>query len=386
MTDSAGELIVLGMNLRAYDSARQIWNMKWLNALAGTWVDLGPEELGGVRFDGQSSATPLKSRWPTMLLRVPLTRTSPQRTLHGAARSRMMGRPWSEFMVVEAYRIERVGCHWKKSETGAMHEQASASTSPAGVSGKRTLERCDVAFRCARGTLRKPNSSTREWQPSALRSRGKRNSQAGGSRNVRRETRRTFRHELQPWHRELSSRQRLQNAAARLPSSTERDCHNNWAFVCPVRGKGSLNSRYSNVRSHTVSQVRRVLDRFPVIRVRDFGIADFFLEDTARGLNSRARSSHDSRSRLGVDSLLVDKHEAAHWLAREIHGHATFPAKCLVIDLRVDSNHETLLHHADAHLAVDHEAQPAIIRFSSKATLRSAKMRALCLQVLRRKP
>jgi hypothetical protein len=42
------------MNLRTYDPAKQIWNIKWLNALAGTWVDLGPEELGAVRFDGQS--------------------------------------------------------------------------------------------------------------------------------------------------------------------------------------------------------------------------------------------------------------------------------------------------------------------------------------------
>ena len=54
MTDSSGELIVLGINLRTYDDAKQTWNMKWLNALAGTWVDLGPEELGGVRFDGES--------------------------------------------------------------------------------------------------------------------------------------------------------------------------------------------------------------------------------------------------------------------------------------------------------------------------------------------
>ena len=54
MTGSSGELIVLGMNLRSYDDAKQTWNMKWLNALAGTWVDLGPEELGGVHVDARS--------------------------------------------------------------------------------------------------------------------------------------------------------------------------------------------------------------------------------------------------------------------------------------------------------------------------------------------
>ena len=42
---------------RAYDAARQTWNMKWLHALTGTWVDLGPQELGGVTFDGSPSPT-----------------------------------------------------------------------------------------------------------------------------------------------------------------------------------------------------------------------------------------------------------------------------------------------------------------------------------------
>jgi hypothetical protein len=32
----------------------ETWNIKWLNALEGTWVDLGPGELGGVRADGRS--------------------------------------------------------------------------------------------------------------------------------------------------------------------------------------------------------------------------------------------------------------------------------------------------------------------------------------------
>src|SRR6266436_2656221 len=54
MTGPSGELIVLGMNLRTYDASKQRWNMKWLNALAGTWGDLGLDELGGVRIDGQS--------------------------------------------------------------------------------------------------------------------------------------------------------------------------------------------------------------------------------------------------------------------------------------------------------------------------------------------
>src|SRR5579859_7214623 len=54
MTDANGRLIVLGENLRTYDASRQRWTLKWLNALAGTWTDLGPEDLGGVRSDGNS--------------------------------------------------------------------------------------------------------------------------------------------------------------------------------------------------------------------------------------------------------------------------------------------------------------------------------------------
>ncbi len=42
MTTLSGELLVAGLNLRAYDSKKKAWNMKWLNAMAGTWVDLGP--------------------------------------------------------------------------------------------------------------------------------------------------------------------------------------------------------------------------------------------------------------------------------------------------------------------------------------------------------
>ena len=40
MIDSSGELIVFGMNFRVHDSAKQVWNIKWLSALEGTWTDL----------------------------------------------------------------------------------------------------------------------------------------------------------------------------------------------------------------------------------------------------------------------------------------------------------------------------------------------------------
>ena len=76
------ELMVLGMNVRTYDATKQTWNIKWLNALAGTWVDLGPEELGGVTFDGHSEK---HFTWRG-------EKSDDRKT-------------WNEFMVAEVYRL-----------------------------------------------------------------------------------------------------------------------------------------------------------------------------------------------------------------------------------------------------------------------------------------
>jgi|GEM_PF-1018518 len=104
MTSSSGELIVLGLNLRTYDPAKQIWNIKWLNALAGTWVDLGPEELGGVKFDGQSIIySPKEPVAAHAYTRATYTNISKTRFTWRGEKSDD-GKTWSEFMVVEAYR------------------------------------------------------------------------------------------------------------------------------------------------------------------------------------------------------------------------------------------------------------------------------------------
>jgi hypothetical protein len=104
MTGSSGELIVLGMNLRAYDATKQIWNIKWLNALAGTWVDLGPEELGGVRFDGQSIIYAFKEPVAAhAYTRATYTNISKTHFTWRGEKSDD-GKAWSEFMVVEADR------------------------------------------------------------------------------------------------------------------------------------------------------------------------------------------------------------------------------------------------------------------------------------------
>ena len=106
MTGSSGELVVLGMNFRAYDASKQIWNIKWLNALAGTWVDLGPQELGGVRFDGQSIVYAFKEPVGAHAY-TRATYTNIAKT-HFTWRGEKSddGKTWSVFLVVEAYRSD----------------------------------------------------------------------------------------------------------------------------------------------------------------------------------------------------------------------------------------------------------------------------------------
>jgi hypothetical protein len=106
MTASSGELIVLGMNLRTYDTTKQTWNMKWLNALAGTWVDLGAGELGGVRFDGQSIIYTIREPVAAhAYTRATYTNISEKHFTWRGEKSDD-GEAWSEFMVIEAYRTK----------------------------------------------------------------------------------------------------------------------------------------------------------------------------------------------------------------------------------------------------------------------------------------
>jgi hypothetical protein len=104
MAGLSGEPIVLGVNLRTYDASKQVWNMKWMNALAGTWVDLGPKELGGVKFDGQSIVYAFREPMaPHTYTRATYTNMSKSRfTWRGEMSDD--GAAWSEFMVIEAYR------------------------------------------------------------------------------------------------------------------------------------------------------------------------------------------------------------------------------------------------------------------------------------------
>jgi hypothetical protein len=105
MIGSSGELIVLGMNFRIYDSAKQVWNIKWLNGLEGTWTDLTSEQFGGARFDGQSVTYAFKAergaQWP--FTRATYTNISQTHFTWRGEKSEDAN-TWTEFMVVECYR------------------------------------------------------------------------------------------------------------------------------------------------------------------------------------------------------------------------------------------------------------------------------------------
>jgi len=104
MTTLAGELLVLGINLRAYDAKKKAWNMKWLDALAGTWTDLGPEELGGVAADGKGISYCMKEPAARhAFTRATYTNVSADHFTWRGDRSND-GKTWEHFLTIELYR------------------------------------------------------------------------------------------------------------------------------------------------------------------------------------------------------------------------------------------------------------------------------------------
>jgi len=104
MTTPTGELLVLGINLRTYDAKKKNWNIKWLNALGGTWVDLGTEEFGGVKIDEKGITYSMKEPVAShVLTRATYTNISENHFTWRGERSED-GKTWEEFMVIEADR------------------------------------------------------------------------------------------------------------------------------------------------------------------------------------------------------------------------------------------------------------------------------------------
>jgi hypothetical protein len=104
MTTLSGDLIVLGMNVRTFETTTHTWQIKWLNALTGAWTDLVSPALGGVKVDGSSITYAFKE--PSAAH--PYTRAT--YTSHSPTRFTWKGEQssdattWTDFMFVDCDR------------------------------------------------------------------------------------------------------------------------------------------------------------------------------------------------------------------------------------------------------------------------------------------
>jgi hypothetical protein len=106
MTNQTGELIVHGMNFRSYSSEKKTWVMRWLNATGSFWLELGPEKLGGVRVAPKNITFNFIDAFaPDALTRVTFANISESQFTWSSEKSLDQGKTWTEFMVIEAHRI-----------------------------------------------------------------------------------------------------------------------------------------------------------------------------------------------------------------------------------------------------------------------------------------
>lgn len=106
MTDQTGDLIVHGMNFRSYSVERKAWVMRWFNAMGSFWLELGPEKLGGVRVTHKTITFNFVDTFARdALSRVTFTNITESCFTWIGERSLDQGKTWSEFMVIDAHRI-----------------------------------------------------------------------------------------------------------------------------------------------------------------------------------------------------------------------------------------------------------------------------------------
>lgn len=114
MWSSSGEVIVHGMNFRVYDAAKQFWNIKWLNALEGTWMDLTSEEFGGARVEGRAISYIFREPmgpsggWTQPYTRATYTSVSSSVFTWSGDKSDDR-KNWTQFMLAECHRTQLGG-------------------------------------------------------------------------------------------------------------------------------------------------------------------------------------------------------------------------------------------------------------------------------------
>ena len=109
-----GALEQLGQNVRSYCRARRRFVMRWHDALAATWLELAPEDLGDVVFSDTSVTYlhhvppgPVAVLFPPdALFRVRYEEIAPRSFTWRAAVSKDHGQTWDEVQVIVATREE----------------------------------------------------------------------------------------------------------------------------------------------------------------------------------------------------------------------------------------------------------------------------------------
>ena len=110
----SGELVQLGRAYRSFNRDRRAWIMKWLDAVDGAWLDLGPEDLGGVEvrpgtitFRHRRPSGRMSRLFPAhSLFRVTFTHLTDDRFTWRAELSTDGGESWAVVQVIDAHRRE----------------------------------------------------------------------------------------------------------------------------------------------------------------------------------------------------------------------------------------------------------------------------------------
>jgi len=107
MINGAGELIVHGMNFRSYSVEKKTWVMRWLDIRRSSWVELGPQRLGGVRVSPQTITFNLVDIFaPDAISRVTFSNIAADHFTWREDKSLDQGRTWTEFVVIDAHRAQ----------------------------------------------------------------------------------------------------------------------------------------------------------------------------------------------------------------------------------------------------------------------------------------
>lgn len=105
MMEASGNTVMLGMNYRCFNAQSNTWKMKWLEAISGTWLDLGPKHLGGVQISDSGISYKAEFK-PGELHRMKFSDMDPDSFAWSVDISTDEGKSWEvEAMKIKANRV-----------------------------------------------------------------------------------------------------------------------------------------------------------------------------------------------------------------------------------------------------------------------------------------